>query len=114
MTLMLDARLPLVFGREDDAGEGDALLLEGVGPAAVDRDWFTAAPATGHAENCACCVPRNAAGLALSRLLLARARSHGPRFGRVVAAVHSAAGRQAVLRALAEDPLAASCFRLVE
>ncbi len=112
MALMLDARIPLVFGLASDAGPADALLLEGEGDAAAMRDWFVSGGESGHPVNCACCVPRNEAGQALSRLLLARARTHGPRFGRVIAVVHTPAGRAAVLAALDSDPLASSCFAL--
>jgi hypothetical protein len=109
---MIDARLPLAFGREDDAGPADALLIEGEGAAAATRDYFTAAPETGHPANCACCLPRNAAGMALSRLLLARARAHGARFNRVIAVTHTEGGRAAVIQAVEQDPLASACFRL--
>jgi hypothetical protein len=116
MALMLDARIPLVFGQESEAGPTDAVLLEGEagGDPTPARDWFTAtaAPQSGHSQNCACCVPRNEAGQALSRLLLARARSHGPRFARVIAVTRTPAGHAAVLAALQTDPLASSCFVL--
>jgi hypothetical protein len=112
MALMLDARLPVAFGQEPDAGPTDALLLEGEGEPTPGRDWFTASSATGHPAGCACCLPRNAAGQALSRLLLARARTHGPRFARVIAVTQTQAGRMAVLEALQTDPLASSCFVL--
>jgi hypothetical protein len=112
MALRLDARIPLVCGQASDALPADALLLEGEGDASPMRDWFLAGGETGHPAKCACCVPRNAAGQALSRLLLARARTHGPRFGRVIAVVRTPAGHDAVLAALQSDPLASSCFAL--
>lgn len=116
MALMLDARIPLVFGQPSDAGPSDALLFEGRqgaedGPTPA-RDWFTATTASAHPANCACCLPRNEAGQALSRLLLARARTHGPRFARVIAVTQTPAGRAAVIHAVQTDPLASSCFVL--
>jgi len=101
MAPFIDARLPLVFGEPSEAGALDALLFEGEGDPAPGRDWFLPAPETAHPAGCACCMSRNAAGIALSRLLLARARGHGP---------FTPAGRAAVLDALRTDPLASSCF----
>jgi hypothetical protein len=112
MALMLDARLPLLFGRAENAGPDDALLIEGQGHPAHGRDWFMPAVPTGHPANCACCLPRNAAGIALSRLLLARARGQGLFFRRVIAVTVTPEGQAAVLQALREDPLASACFVL--
>lgn len=108
MNRFVDARIPLVFGAAEDATADDALLLEGDGAAAPGREWFTPAD---HPAGCACCGPRNAAGLALGRLLLARGRGTGPFFRRVVAVAETDAGRAAVSEALAGDPLASVCFR---
>jgi hypothetical protein len=111
MNRFVDARIPLVFGGVEDATADDALLLEGDGAAAPGRDWFTSAPSGGHPVGCVCCAPRNAAGLALGRLLLTRGRGTGPFFRRVVVVTRTDAGRQAVSDALAGDPLASVCFR---
>jgi hypothetical protein len=106
---MLDA-LPLIFADATEAHLDDALLLEGKGLAQPGRDYFSVTE--GHVIGCACCAPRNGAGMALSRLLLARARGQGVFFRRVVAVTKSEAGRAAVLHALANDPLASACFML--
>ncbi len=106
---MADA-LPLIFASAAEAGPDDALLLEGLGLTQPGRDYFVVTP--GHAAGCACCAPRNGAGVALSRLLLARARGQGVFFRRVVAVTRTEAGRAAVLHALQNDPLASACFKL--
>jgi hypothetical protein len=108
MNRFVDARIPLVFGQVEDAAADDALLLEGVGTSAPGREWFTSA---GHPAGCACCAPRNEAGLALGRLLLARGRGTGPFFHRVIAVTQTEAGREALWYALAADPLACVCFK---
>ena len=109
----IDVRIPLIFGEAGDAGAEDALLIAGDAAAAGGAvAWFDASAATGHAAGCACCMPRHAAGQALSRLLLARARGEVRFFRRVVAVVPEAAARQAVLDALTGDPIASGCFRL--
>jgi hypothetical protein len=109
MNRFVDLRIPLVFGAAEAASADDALLLEGDGTAASGRDWFTL---SNHPVGCACCGPRNAAGVALGRLLLARGRGTGLFFRRVVAVTQTDAGRQAIQEALATDPLASTCFRL--
>jgi hypothetical protein len=105
-----DARLPLQFGEIVNAGAHDALLIEGNGMAQGGRAYFQ--PGTGHAAGCACCGPRNSAGLALARLLLARARGEGLFFKSFIAVTRTAEGHAAVLEALATDPLASACFTL--
>ncbi len=104
--------IPLIFAPASDAGPDDALLIEGRGMAQPGRDTFTVTAT--HAIGCACCPPRNGAGMALSRLLLARARGDGVFFKRVVAVTSTKAGRAAVMHALAADPLASACFTLLE
>jgi hypothetical protein len=113
MNVATDTRLGLLFGTAADAGPQDALLLEGRGADAPGRAWFTvtAPHAPLHTGGCACCAPRNEAGQALARLWLGRARGEGPFFARVVAVTATAAGRDAVVSALAADPLASACFR---
>ena len=111
MTRFVDARIPLVFADAKPTGPGDAVLREGVGAPAPGLDWFEAGPESRHPVGCACCAQRSEAGMALARLLLARGRGDGLFFGRVVVVAHSEAGRQAVLSALAADPLVSACFK---
>jgi hypothetical protein len=106
----IDARLPVFFADADQAAAEDGVLLEGEGESVPGRDYFEVTE--GHPVGCACCAPRNGAGVALSRLLLARARGKGPFFRRVVAVVRSEAGRDAVVHAIDTDPLASACFVL--
>ncbi len=112
MSLFVDARLPLRFGAESDAGPEDALLLEGEGAAARGLAWFRPPAERPHPIDCSCCVARTEAGRALSGLLLARGRGDGLFFRRVVAVIETAAGRQAVLQALAADPVVSVSFKL--
>jgi hypothetical protein len=111
MNRFVDARIPLVFADVAAAGPGDAVLREGAGAPTRGLDWFEVGPESTHPIGCACCAPRNSAGVALARLLLARGRGDGMFFSRVVVAAHSEAGRRAVLAALATDPLVSACFR---
>jgi len=98
-----------VFGARAVAGAEDGLLLEGVGADGPGVAWFSV-PKAAHVLGCACCPPRNAAGQALGRLFLARARGESVFFRRVVVVVKSEAGRDAVLAALEGDPLASAAF----
>ena len=107
--MKLDVRIPVVFGSAGDAGPADAVLTEGKGTAAPGRDWFQVDVAPAHPAGCACCPPRNAAGQALSRLILARGRGTGPFFRRVIVDARSEAGRGAVQAALDTDPVV-SCM----
>jgi hypothetical protein len=107
----LDARIPVFFGAAEEARADDALLMEGDGVAAPGRDWFMPAAETEHPVGCACCTPRSGAGMALSRLMLARGRGSGLFFRRVLVVVVTEAGRAAVVRALQTDALAAGWFR---
>ena len=109
MAPFLDARIPLVFGHAAVAERADALLIEGEGEPGKGRDWFQPDPPTAHPANCACCTPRNGAGMALARLILARGRGTGLFFSRIIADVQTPAGREAVLAALEHDPIV-SCF----
>jgi hypothetical protein len=106
--------IPIAFGSANEARSDDAVLQEGRGASAAGHEWFTIEPGLGHPMRCACCTPRNAAGRALGRLLLARGRGTAPFFGRVVVAAKTDAGREAVLAAVADDPLASACFRWEE
>jgi hypothetical protein len=107
---MSDPRIPVMFGARGAAGAEDGLLLEGRGTDGPGVAWFSL-PKAAHVLGCACCPPRNAAGQALGRLFLARARGESVFFRRVVAVVTSEAGRAAVLAALEGDPLASAAFR---
>ncbi len=111
MNTVSDTRLGLVFGSPSDAGPNDALLREGRGTDGPGRAWFSVTAQ--HAPGCACCAPRNAAGQALSRLLLARARGDGVYFSRVVAVVATQEGQAAVLSAVESDPIASAWLRLL-
>jgi hypothetical protein len=113
MSFALDARVPVIFGRLEQAEPRDAVLREGE---ALARDGASAAFQldTGHSPGCACCLPRSAAGRALAALLQDRARGKVAFFTRVVAVTATQAGRAAVESALAADPVASACFRLVD
>jgi hypothetical protein len=111
MSFSVDARIPVIVASPDQVGADDALLCEGPNPLA-QASFVPAAP-IGHAPGCACCAPRNAAGRALAALLQARARGEIPFFRRVVAASLTDAGQAELTAALAADPVAASCFRLL-
>ncbi len=112
MVLFVDARLLVRFGSLAEAGEGDAVLVEGE---AVAEGFPVAAfglSAPGHAAGCACCLPRSAAGVALARLFEQRARGQVGFFTRVLAVTATAAGEAAIRAALERDPLASGRFRL--
>ncbi|HEY6434207.1 MAG TPA: hypothetical protein VIZ17_19705 [Acetobacteraceae bacterium] len=117
MTLFLDARIPVRFGALSEAGPDSALLIEGEDalPASRAAAGFTMpVVATGHPAGCACCAPRTPVCQALSRLFLARARGDAAFFRDVVAITVTAAGQEAVLRALIDDPLVSAWFRLAD
>jgi hypothetical protein len=114
MSPFIDARIPLVFGRDADAAPSDALLREGEGEPGPGYDWFLPAGETAHPAGCACCTPRNGAGMALARLTLARGRGTGAFFTRVVVVARSEAGKAAVRAALEGDPIASGYFREVK
>ncbi len=98
MTLMIDARVPVVFGSRRDAREGDAVLAGGLDGVA------------GHDVGCACCVARTPAAQALGDLFMRRARGEVAFFRRVL--VDGCAAEAAVRAALQSDPVAAARFRL--
>ena len=98
MTLMFDARVPVVFGSSQGAQEGDAVLASGLDGA------------PGHVAGCACCVARTPAAQALGRLFMQRARGEVAFFRRVLVDGHAA--EAAVRAALQSDPVAAARFRL--
>ena len=111
MRWTLDARIPLVFGRVEDAGPDDAVLMEGDGPVAVAGAVVRIAPApvADHAPGCACCLPRPPVAAALGGLFLARARGEVPFFRRVVVVV---ADDVQIRAEIAGDPLVSGRFRL--
>ncbi len=114
MPWSIDARMPVVFRavavREPEA----ALLLEGDRPAPDGSVVVRFSPGLSpHGADCACCVPRGAAGRALGQLFLARARGEVS-FFRSVVVVCGAAGHAEVLAALAADPVVSARFRLGE
>lgn len=97
-----DARVPVLIGRFEDAGAGDAVLAEG----------GVAWGATGsHASGCACCTPRGTVAPELAALFLRRARGEVPFFRRVVAVPAGETGAEAVRAALRDDPLVSGRFR---
>jgi hypothetical protein len=108
----IDARIPVIFGAAADAGPTDALLREGEGAPAAGHDWFLPDTTPGHPADCACCTPRNGAGQALARLMLARGRGTGLFFNRVIVVAMTEDGRATVRQALASDPVASACFRV--
>ena len=109
----IDARVPVRFGTVADAGEGDALLIEGDAPvpSAIAAARFDAAP-SGHPAGCTCCAPRGPAAMALSGLFQARAKGEVAFFHRVVAVAVSADGGASITGALREDPLVSARFRM--
>ena len=111
MRWSLDARIPLVFGRVEDAGPDDAVLMEGDGPVAVAGAVARIVPAAvaDHAPGCACCLPRRPVAAALGGLFLARARGEVPFFRRVVVVV---ADDVQIRAEIAGDPLVSGRFRL--
>ena len=98
MALMLDARVPVVFGNRCDAREDDAVLAGGLDGV------------PGHEAGCACCGTRTPAAQALSDLFMQRARGEVAFFRRVLVEGHTA--EAAVRAALQLDPVAAARFRL--
>ncbi len=110
----VDARVPVVFGRLEQAGPEDAVLVEDDAPpvatAAVVR-VVGAVPAPDHAVGCACCRPRAPVASVLGSLFLARARGEVPFFRRVLAVVADEAGMRAAIDA---DSLVSGRFRVVK
>jgi len=108
-----DPRIPVRFGSLGEAAPDTALLIEGevVAPAGLAVARYEVRSGFGHAVGCACCVARGPVAEALSRLYLARARGEAPLSVKVLAVTASAAGRCAVVDALAADPLTRGRFR---
>ena len=116
MPWSVDARVPVRFGRLEDASVEAALLVEDDAPVAptVAAGWvverFTVPRDAPHPVGCICCVARSPAAQALSRLFLARARGEVPMFREVVV-VATPDGEVAARAALAGDPVSSSWFR---
>jgi len=117
MSPFIDARIPLRFADAALARPDTAWLIQGDAPAPacgpVARfalpDRFPS-----HPVNCACCAPRGPVAEVLSRLFLARVRGEAAFFRQVIAVPADAAGRDAIIAALRDDPLLAGRYRLAE
>lgn len=112
-----DPRIPVRFGRLDEAGSADALLVEDGVRTVPDRGpvaRFAPAGPFGHAPGCPCCGARNPVSVALQGLFVARARGEAASFRSVLAVVSSQVGAKLVRSALCDDALAAAHFRLEE
>ncbi len=106
-----DDRIPLRFGTAEDAGPGDALLLERgqPGPPAATGVLAQFTLAAAHTPFCACCAGRSAAATALGSLFQDRALGRVAWFTRVLAVVTD---QGAVADAVRSDRLVAARFRL--
>lgn len=100
--MRIDARIPVVLGPVS-ARADDHVLREG--------EDFEPAAAGPHVPDCACCTGRSPVAGLLGGLFFARARGGVPFFRRVVVGTVTQAGRDAVNRALADDPVVSGCFR---
>jgi hypothetical protein len=109
-----DGRIWVRFGAVGDAEPGEALLIEGPGPAGASAVARFVLPARigGHPVGCACCAPRGPVATALGALFLARARGELPWFRCVVAVTQSTGGAAAVRAALEEDVVTRARFRV--
>jgi hypothetical protein len=111
MALYVDARVPVVFGALSELRADDALLIDGTAAApdgvTVVRLADPSVPM--HVAGCVCCVPRSAAGAALSGLFLARGRGDVAFFRRVLAVTPEP---DAIRTAVEDDLVASSWFRL--
>ncbi len=118
--MFVDARIPVVFGCLADIEAADAVLTDGADAMPAGQPVARlggSSPAPDHpgpihpgpAAGCLCCLPRAAAGEALSRLFQARGRGEVAFFRRVLAIVEDA---EMVRRAVLHDRLASAWFRL--
>jgi hypothetical protein len=108
----MDARIPVFLGPDAVSAPDAAFLLDGERPAPEGAVVAHFIPGLArHGTGCACCVARGAAGEALGRLFLLRARGEVS-FFRAVVVVCDEAGRAEVLAALAADPVVSARFRL--
>jgi hypothetical protein len=110
----IDTRVPVIFG---DGTDLDAWLVEaGAGaPDGVAAAEFAlpAAIEPYHLAGCACCQPQGPIALALRGLFIARAKASIPFFRRIAVRA-TPRGEDAVRATLANDPLCAAWFRLVQ
>ncbi len=106
-----DPRIPLLRGPQPALAPDDALLLSPDAPAPPGHAVARLGPARDHLAGCVCCAPRGAAGRALGRLFLERARGEVPFFRRVVATLAEAEWEE-VRRAVERDVVASARFRL--
>ncbi len=109
----VDARIPVVFGSAANGTAGQAFLVEGdpaIPPGAPVARFVPAQ--VGHPAGCACCVPRGPVAVALDGLFLARARGACGWFTSIFAIADTEGGRDAILAALATDPVVSARFRL--
>ena len=97
MALMVDARIPVVFGAASDAQRGDVVLREELA-------------AAGHPAGCTCCTSRTAAAETLGRLFQQRARGEVTFFRRVIIDADEI-GEKAVKAALESDAVVSARFR---
>ena len=109
--MRIDARLPLRFGPLESRAAHEAVLLDHDAPAPQPAAWFTPAQVD-HPNDCACCVPRAGAALALAALFRDRAVGQGAPFQGVVAVV-GVEGEAAVRAALESDPVVSGRYRLL-
>ena len=113
MAWKLDKRIPVRFGRLDEAGEDDALVIEGAAAPRTGAAAVAFEPDGGiHRAGCACCAARSPAAQALNALFQARAKGEAPFFRRVLAVTRTPEGDLAVWSAVRNDPLTAGRFRL--
>ncbi len=109
-----DDRIPVRFAAAAQAGEGEALLIEGNGGEPVGSPARAVSrfrrSGTVHLPGCACCAGRGAAAMALGELFQARALGRVAWFTGVVADVGDPA---AVAAELQSDRLTAARFRLL-
>ena len=106
--MRIDARLPVRFGPLASRQPDEAVLTDAATLPAGPAQRFDAVPQ--HAADCACCMPRSAAALAMAALFRARVVGQGAAF-RGVLAVVGPDGARAVRAALEADPLVSGRFR---
>jgi hypothetical protein len=117
MTRSVDGRVSVRFGPADEAGQDEALLVEGNAPVPDGRTvarFMLADGLIGHSAGCVCCIPHGPVAEALGRLFLARARGEVAFFRTVVAVMATPAGEAALRAALATDQVAAGRYSVID
>lgn len=110
--MLIDARVPVVFGELAEAAGEDVLLFEGDKiPGDLIGVSFRPGPGV-LAMGCACCTPRGPLAQALGEMFMARVKGEIPFFRRVVAVAETEEGRATMLAALTEDPLCSARYRI--